>query len=369
MKSLVNLHNSWLNWRTIVKRKSSKESLTDSYDIMNSVFEWLNIIEMKNFVDDGMFLSMKITLFICQNQNICTTRTNEDFIQISKDLTPYHWEMVLISSKRCLFWNDCKEKHEKNNMCLLTSTSINNGSRHWVRLLRDGNDKALGGFPIMSNVKKEMHQVLSEWTTRCLQYLTSFETDFCEFNSFFYRLTIHSWRRSTVIDGRGGCLDNTSNDPFSRCESVQQFDYRWDWRSQKTVRLQVHNWTTISRKKELYIHCCTCVTKPSDKTHDTNDNVTTKTTSTFHTAHMNLNTWIDARVIPRAHGPAVRFRSLWFNITSWMKFMLCASLMSSMHVVCVTLRLWALHSIQLPLLLSHQFLAVLFCFFPQPWGQ
>ena len=32
------------------------------------------------------------------------------------------------------------------------------------------------------------------------------------------------------------------------------------------------------------------VVKPSDKTHDTNDNVTTKTQSTFHTAHMNLNT-------------------------------------------------------------------------------
>ena len=32
------------------------------------------------------------------------------------------------------------------------------------------------------------------------------------------------------------------------------------------------------------------VVKPSDKTHDTNDNVTTKTLSTFHTAHMNLNT-------------------------------------------------------------------------------
>ena len=33
-----------------------------------------------------------------------------------------------------------------------------------------------------------------------------------------------------------------------------------------------------------------CVVKPSDKTHDTNDNVTTKTQSTFHSAHMNLNT-------------------------------------------------------------------------------
>ena len=40
--------------------------MTDSYEIMNSVSEWLNIIEMKKFVDDGMFLQMKITIIICQ---------------------------------------------------------------------------------------------------------------------------------------------------------------------------------------------------------------------------------------------------------------------------------------------------------------
>ena len=44
-------------------------------------------------------------------------------------------------------------------------------------------------------------------------------------------------------------------------------------------------------------------------TRRTNDNVTTKTQSTFHTAHMNLNRWIDARVIPCGHSPVVRLRS------------------------------------------------------------
>ena len=46
------------------KRDSSKESMTDSYKIKNSVFERLKIIEMKKFVDDGMLLRMKITLTI-----------------------------------------------------------------------------------------------------------------------------------------------------------------------------------------------------------------------------------------------------------------------------------------------------------------
>ena len=39
---------------------------------------------------------------------------------------------------------------------------------------------------------------------------------------------------------------------------------------------------------------------------DTNDNVTNKTQSTFHTAHIDLNTWIDARVIQCAHSRVVR---------------------------------------------------------------
>ena len=55
------------------------------------------------------------------------------------------------------------------------------------------------------------------------------------------------------------------------------------------------------------------------------------------------------------------------HTTSWLK--LWASLMSSMHAVSVTLRLWALHSIQLPLLLilfqSPAFPPVLL---PQPCG-
>ena len=46
------------------KKNISKESMTDSYEIQNSVVECLKIIETKNFVDDGMLLRMKITLTI-----------------------------------------------------------------------------------------------------------------------------------------------------------------------------------------------------------------------------------------------------------------------------------------------------------------
>ena len=54
------------------------------------------------------------------------------------------------------------------------------------------------------------------------------------------------------------------------------------------------------------------------------------------------------------------------HTTSWLKFEFCASVMSSMHAVSVSLRLWALHSIQLPLILIHLRSPALL---PQLWGQ
>ena len=78
--------------------------------------------------------------------------------------------------------------------------------------------------------------------------------------------------------------------------------------------------------------------------HDTTDNVTTKTQSTFHTAHMNFNTSIGARVIPCSHSPVVRFWSFWIadNI-AWLKFHLCASFHGH-HMMSVFLRFSVLHS-------------------------
>ena len=69
------------------------------------------------------------------------------------------------------------------------------------------------------SVRKSRRRCTKYWmngATCCLQYLASFfGRDFHEFNLFWYRLIVYSWRRSTVTDGR--FKDNTSNDPFSRC--------------------------------------------------------------------------------------------------------------------------------------------------------
>ena len=115
---------------------------------------------MKKFVDGGMFLQMKITLIIYQKKNTSTKRTNGGSISISRVLTPYHWENVLIPSKRCLPWNVYTKKLEKNHSCPLIPTSTNNGSRHRVRHLHGGNGKIPGGLLKIQKVKEEASKVL-----------------------------------------------------------------------------------------------------------------------------------------------------------------------------------------------------------------
>ena len=47
------------------KRDTMKESMTDSCEMTFSVDEWLKTIEMKKFVEHGMFLQMKTTPIVC----------------------------------------------------------------------------------------------------------------------------------------------------------------------------------------------------------------------------------------------------------------------------------------------------------------
>ena len=148
------------NWRKDAGKSNSKESVTDSYESQNSEIEWLKIIETKNFVDDGMFLRMKITLSIWPRKNTLSTRVNGGFIPISKVLILYYRGKDLISSKHCLLCIDCNKKQEKNHKCLLTLTNVING--HRVLLLHCGIGNVHGGLLILLKVTTEMNQVLNE---------------------------------------------------------------------------------------------------------------------------------------------------------------------------------------------------------------
>ena len=136
--------------------------MTDSYEIMNSAFEWLNSMEMKEEVSRRWdALADEDHTHRLTEKNTYTIRTNGGFIQISKVLIPYHWEIVLISHKRCLLWND-NNKQEKKRTCLITLTNTIYGSWHRVHLQNGGIRKVHGGLLTIQKVKEGASQVLNE---------------------------------------------------------------------------------------------------------------------------------------------------------------------------------------------------------------
>ena len=89
---------------------------------------------------------------------------------------------------------------------------------------------------------------------------------------------------------------------------------------------------------------CVCVMKPNDKTSDTNDDVKTKTS----TKHMKRDTWqVNVHVVFLLVRVVVILTHCTPHRVAQVRVF---ALISSMHEVSVTLRLWSLHSIQLPTL-------------------
>ena len=83
----------------------------------------------------------------------------------------------------------------------------------------------------------------SNGATRCLQIFGENLRRMAFTNSFnvVTDRIVYSWRRSTVTDGR--CKDNTSKDPFSRCEICKNLGYRLSGRhsDKNTIDDTKHN--------------------------------------------------------------------------------------------------------------------------------
>ena len=101
-------------------------------------------------------------------------------------------------------------------MRLLTLTNTNNGHRV---LLHGGICKAHGGLLILLKVTTEMHQVLNERSDLLNAVFGKILLDKTFLNSTL--LQLDRLHLTAVYCNRRGCKHNTSNDPFSRCKSVQ----------------------------------------------------------------------------------------------------------------------------------------------------
>ena len=169
--------------------------------MMLSVCEWVKTIELKKFVDDGMFLQMKITLIISQKRNTSTTRTKwwihlnksgsdtlplrkrSGFKQAFSTLqqedggeqfapTPYwknrQWKSASSSSSTLWNWQDSWWPSSKNSECQgRCKQSL--GQERWDPLL-----------------------TVLWWKPQKMAFKNSI---------FYYRYIVYRWQRSTVTDG------------------------------------------------------------------------------------------------------------------------------------------------------------------------
>ena len=155
------------SWRS-ARKSSSKEFMTDSYEMKHSVIEWLRMVETKMFVDNGMLLQMKSIHTIWLHKNNITTRVIGGLLQTRQVPILCQWSTDLSSNKHCppsSNWNKKKKQLYKRPRTL---AEINNGHRVLL-LLHGGVGKVHGGLLIPMKVTMEMNQVLIEQVWRVIQ--------------------------------------------------------------------------------------------------------------------------------------------------------------------------------------------------------
>ena len=131
------------------------------------------------------------------------------------------------------------------------------------------------------------------------------------------------------------CEDNTLNDPFLRCATNNNCGYSLNWRWQDKVGLQHEEKLGLRMRGE---------TERQDVRHQwRRDN------QDQHSAHETRHLTSECARGPLVSSCCRHLHSL--HTTSRGSRVRVFALISSMHEVTVTLRLWALHSIQLHLLL------------------
>ena len=101
-----------ISWRKDARKSSSRASMIDSYEIQNSVIEWLKIIETKNFAENGMLLRMKIIPTIWPHKNTLSIRVTGGFTRTRKVPILCQWRTDLTSNRHCLPCHNWNKKAE-----------------------------------------------------------------------------------------------------------------------------------------------------------------------------------------------------------------------------------------------------------------
>ena len=210
--------------------------MTDSYKIMISVPKWLKTIDMKKFVEDGMFLQMKITLIIYQKRIHLLQQLMVAPSQVGQ------WHPTIAKT----FWFQASFVYTKPSTPRIWRSTIRG------HLLLQAQTMAVGiefvlymaemarFLVVFFKFRKSRKWQAKVWRmneeTRYWQYFCENLRRWLSRIQFCYRWIGESRRRSTVTDGM--CRDNTSKDPFSRCEKCKNSGYRLIGRREDKFGLQ-----------------------------------------------------------------------------------------------------------------------------------
>ena len=204
-----------------------------------SVDEWLKTIEMKRFVEHGMFLQMKTTPIICHKKNTSTTGTIGGSISISRAMTPNHWEtfwfqtsVVYIEAFSPRSWRGTNRTRS-----LLEVQTMEIGIEFFLYLVVMA--RFLVVFVrIQRKSRKKRQAKACDWSGQHVIYRTLSKTSE-EWLPRIHPILLQIDRlQLTAVYCNRRCKDNTSNDPFSRCEICKNLGYSLSWRWQDKVGLQ-----------------------------------------------------------------------------------------------------------------------------------
>ena len=226
-----------ITWKRDASKESSQGSMFVSCEIMFSANGCSKTIEMKMFAVNGTILQKKITPIECQNQNTFTTgkiggspsisqehyRTNETTFWLQPSV-------VYIEPFTPRSWRKTTQAH-----ALLEVPAMETGIEFFLHMV--AMERILVVFLRIQrkSIKEDGCKGLrSNGATRCSQNFGEYLRRMGVTNSLYFVTD-----RSFTADG--GLLypkDNTSKDPFSRCEICKNLGYRLSGRSQR----QEHHW-------------------------------------------------------------------------------------------------------------------------------
>ena len=206
-----------ITWKRDAK-KTTKESMTDSCEIISPVGEWLR---WRSLSWMGRSCRWRSHLSYVRRRPL-STRTTGGYLSISREMTPIQWENVLISNKHCLHWNvytkTCIEFF-LYHVAMARIMVVFLRTKRKSRKKKKANACDRSGQPV---VYRTLAKKSDEWLSKI--------------HFTFDSEIVYSWRRCVVTDK--SVKTRLQKTRFRDVKYARIWEYRLSWRWQDKVGLQ-----------------------------------------------------------------------------------------------------------------------------------